>query len=93
MVPFPDCQDAIDEFEENYEKNKKNSRRRKRKKSDTEFNPANIKIDTSIAVKTGNCNKCPSIRLVEIREGREYPKIYNFKNHSGVKVLASLVDF
>ena len=50
---FPDCQDAIDEFEENYEKNKKNSRRRKRKKSDTEFNPANIKIDTAIAIKTG----------------------------------------
>jgi len=51
-----DCQDAIDEFEENYEKNKKNSRRRKRKKSDTEFNPANIKIETNIAVKTGQLN-------------------------------------
>jgi len=50
------CQDAIDEFEENYEKNKKNSRRRKRKKSDTEFNPANIKIDTAIAIKTGTLN-------------------------------------
>jgi len=56
LVTLPDCQDAIDEFEENYEKNKKNSRRRKRKKSDTEFNPANIKIDTSIAVKTGPLN-------------------------------------